>query len=163
VAALVAAARAHGATVHDLGRTTPAWDTDRGYFLRPTLVVGADAASPIVTTEQFGPTVPVVGYRDLDRAVAMANDSELGLASSVWSDDEDRAFEVGRRIDAGTTFVNCHNRAGMSLRVPFGGVKRSGFGREFGDAGIAEYTRTHALHAPSAVRGGTTSGRDYPT
>ena len=48
------------------------------------------------------------------------------------------------------TFINCHNRAGMSLRVPFGGVKRSGFGREFGDEGIAEFTQTHALHLPAA-------------
>ena len=101
----------------------------------------------------------------------MANDSDLGLASSVWSDDEDRAFSVGRRVEAGTTFINCHNRAGMSLRVPFGGMKQSGFGREFGDEGIAEYTQTHALHAPASVRrnptapspaGEGSAGRAYP-
>jgi len=174
VADLVAGAVDGGATAHALGTFVDSWDPEEGYFLRPTLVVGAAADSTIVTTEQFGPTVPVVGYDDLDRAVEWANASDLGLASSVWSDDEERAFDVGRRLRAGMTFVNCHNRAGMSLRVPFGGVKRSGFGREFADAGIAEYTATHALHAPASVRAGTRgragapsagalAGRAYPT
>jgi len=171
VAELVDDARRRGAVVHDLGRLLDSWDPGRGYFLAPTLVVGAANDSPIVATEQFGPTVPVVGYQRLDEAVAMANDSDLGLASSVWSDDEDRAFSVGRRVEAGTTFINCHNRAGMSLRVPFGGMKQSGFGREFGDEGIAEYTQTHALHAPASVRrspaapspaGEGSAGRAYP-
>ena len=88
---------------------------------------------------------------------------ESGLGSSVWSDDADRAFDVGRRLEAGMTFINCHNRAGMSLRVPFGGVKRSGFGREFGDEGIAEFTQTHALHLPGALRGHRSGSRATPT
>lgn len=161
VAALVADAAARGAVVHELGSLRDSYDPDLGYFLRPTLVDGVAADAPIVVTEQFGPTVPVVPYDDVDEAVALANGGDFGLASSVWSDDEDRAFAVGRRLVAGMTFVNCHNRAGMSLRVPFGGVRRSGFGREFGDAGIAEYTTTHALHRPASIRSGG-SGRGYP-
>ena len=152
IAGLLDDAVRRGATVVPLGRTTAEWDAGNGWFVRPTLVVGASAESPIVTEEQFGPTVPVLGYPDLDDAIRQANDSDSGLASSVWSDDVDRAFQVGRRLEAGMTFINCHNRAGMSLRVPFGGVKRSGFGREFGDEGIAEFTQTHALHLPGAVR-----------
>ncbi len=159
-------ARGRGAKVIELGRTTTDWDRGDGWFVRPTLVTGASAESSIVRHEQFGPTVPVLGYRDLDDAIRQANDSESGLASSVWSDDADRAFEVGRRLEAGMTFINCHNRAGMSLRVPFGGVKRSGFGREFGDEGIAEFTQTHALHLPAAVRDAAGDGpgaNAYPT
>lgn len=163
---LLGDARSRGATILPLGRTTPDWDRGTGWFVRPTLVVGASADSTIVGEEQFGPTVPVLGYRDLDDAVCQANATESGLGSSVWSDDAERAFDVGRRLEAGMTFINCHNRAGMSLRVPFGGVKRSGFGREFGDEGIAEFTQTHALHLPAAFRGAGGSGQAanaYPT
>ncbi len=166
IAGLLDDAGRRGATVVPLGRTTAEWDAGNGWFVRPTLVVGAPAEARIVTEEQFGPTVPVLGYSDLDDAIRQANDGESGLASSVWSDDVDRAFRVGRRLEAGMTFINCHNRAGMSLRVPFGGVKRSGFGREFGDEGIAEFTQTHALHLPGAVRdadGRGPSGSAYPT
>lgn len=157
VAALVDGAVAAGATAVPLGRVTPVVEAG-GWFLRPTLVLGATAEDPIVRTEQFGPTLPVLAYDDLDEAIAAANDSEMGLASSVWSADEDRAFAVARRLEAGTTFVNCHNRAGMSLRAPFGGVKQSGVGREFGLAGLSEYVQTHAVHAPATVRGAGTGG-----
>lgn len=161
VSGLVAEAASAGATVTPLGTLTSEFDPERGYFLQPTLVV-AENSMAIVQTEQFGPTVPVVGYRRLDQAIGWANDSDLGLASSVWSSDEDHAFAVAQRLEAGTTFINCHNRAGMSLRVPFGGVKRSGFGREFGEAGIAEYSQTHAIHLPGTIRDGQGSARLYP-
>ena len=161
---LVDDARDRGATVHDLGRVAHGTDLDRGWYLRPHLVVGLDDDAPLVREEQFGPAVPVLAYDDVDEAVARANDSEFGLASSVWSADEDRAFAVARHLEAGMTFVNCHNRAGMSLRAPFGGMKRSGYGREFGEAGLAEYLQTHAIHAPASVReGGTgTPANAYP-
>jgi len=163
VAALVAGAAAAGGTVVPLGRTTAVVERG-GWFLRPTLVVGPPADDPLVRTEQFGPALPVLAYDHLEEAVAAANDSDMGLASSVWSADEDRAFAVARRLEAGTTFVNCHNRAGMSLRAPFGGVKQSGVGREFGHAGLAEYLQTHAVHAPAAVRGDGTgaAANAYP-
>lgn len=152
VMGLVDHARAEGADVIDLGQTGPGFDPDRGYFLRPTLVRGAGADAPVVTEEQFGPTVPLIGYDSLDAGIAASNASEMALASSVWSDDPERAFAVGRKLEAGMTFINCHNRSGMSLRVPFGGMKRSGFGREFGEQGISEFTQTHALHLPASAR-----------
>jgi acyl-CoA reductase-like NAD-dependent aldehyde dehydrogenase len=158
---LVDDSRKRGAMVHEIGATTAAFDPTAGYYVRPTLVTGLTADAPLVAEEQFGPSVPVLGYSSLDEGVALANDSSMGLASSVWSDDESRAFDVGRRIEAGMTFINCHNRAGMSFRVPFGGVKKSGFGREFGEEGIAEYVQTHALHLPGAVRdAGGEPGKD---
>ncbi len=72
----------------------------------------------------------------------------------MWSADEDRAFEVAARLEAGFTFVNTHNRTGLALRAPFGGVKRSGWGREYGDEGLLEYVQTCVVHAPGAFRPG---------
>ena len=160
---LVAEAVASGAAAHRLG-TVADIDLDQGWFLRPALVTGVADSARLVTEEQFGPAVPLCPYDDLDDAIARANDSELGLASSVWSADEDRAVAVARRLEVGMTFINCHNRAGMSLRAPFGGVKQSGFGREFADEGVAEYLQSHAIHAPAATRAGgpTSAANAYP-
>ena len=156
VAGLVDDARRRGGAVHELGRVADGTDLDEGWFLSPTLVTGLGDDAPLVRDEQFGPSVPLLTYDDVDDAIARANDSEFALASSVWSADEERAFAIARQLEAGMTFVNCHNRAGMSLRAPFGGMKRSGFGREFGDHGLAEYVQTHAVHAPASVRHGAT-------
>lgn len=82
----------------------------------------------------------------------------------MWSADEDRAFAFAARLDAGFCFVNTHNRTGMSLRAPFGGVKRSGHGREYGAEGLAEYTQSCVVHAPAAFRpgGGGMAPGAYP-
>ena len=135
-------------------RSTSDTDLSRGYFLRPTLVLGAADDDALVAEEQFGPAVPVLAYDSLDEAVARANAGDLGLAASVWSADEERAFAVAARLEAGFTFVNTHNRTGMSLRAPFGGVKRSGWGREYGDEGVLEHTQPCVVHAPGAFRAG---------
>jgi len=157
---LVADAVAAGGTAHDLGTDAPGLDPARGWFCRPTLVTGVDDGARVVVEEQFGPTVPLLTFEDEDEVVARVNADQYGLASSVWSEDEDRAFRLAERIEAGFTFVNCHNRAGMSLRAPFGGWKQSGYGREFGDAGVAEYLQSHAIHVPAAMRlGDRGSGR----
>lgn len=163
--AMVDDARDRGADVRTIGGVASGTDLDGGWFIRPKLVLGLDDDAPLVRHEQFGPTVPVLGYESIDEVVERANSCELALGSSVWSTDEDRAFAVASRLEAGMTFINCHNRSGMSLRAPFGGVKRSGYGREFGRAGLEEYVQTHAIHAPAAFRPGApggTSGRHYP-
>jgi acyl-CoA reductase-like NAD-dependent aldehyde dehydrogenase len=164
VAALVAEAARRGAQVVPLGRVADADLVARGWFLRPTLVLGAPRDAAVVREEQFGPTVAVLPFTDVDEVVAEANLGDLGLGASVWSADEDRAFAVARRIDAGFRFVNAHNRSGLTLRAPFGGVKRSGFGREYGDEGIREYTQTCVVHAPGAFRAGGAGvdARAYP-
>ncbi|MEU4162361.1 aldehyde dehydrogenase family protein [Actinoplanes sp. NPDC026670] len=141
-----------GGTVHDLGRFDG--DPETGYFVRPALVAGPDPASPLVAAEQFAPIVPVLGYTSEEQVLAAANAGELGLGASVWSADEERAFAFARRFEAGFTFVNTHNRTGMSLRAPFGGVKRSGWGREYAGEGLAEYVQTCVIHAPAAFRPG---------
>ncbi|BCY12862.1 aldehyde dehydrogenase family protein [Actinoplanes sp. L3-i22] len=146
-----AAFRDDGALV-DLGRFDA--DPATGYFVRPGLVVAPDPDSRLVRTEQFAPVVPVLGYRDEESVLAAANAGDLGLGASVWSADEERAFAFARRFEAGFAFVNTHNRTGMSLRAPFGGVKRSGWGREYAEEGLLEYVQTCVIHAPAAFRPG---------
>lgn len=155
VRGLVADARARGAEVREIG--TAVGDLSLGHFVMPTLVLGAADDDPIVATEQFGPTLPILGYRTVEEAVARANAGDLGLGASVWSADEDRAFAVAARLEAGFTFVNTHNRTGMALHAPFGGVKRSGWGREYGDEGLLEYVQPCVIHAPGAFRAGATA------
>ena len=140
-------------------------DLGDGYFVRPSLVLGLDDGAPLVAEEQFGPVVPLLAYDDEDEVVARANAGELGLAASVWSADEERAFALGSRLEAGFVFVNTHNRTGMSLRAPFGGVKGSGYGREYGDEGLLEHAQTCVTHAPAAFRqgGGGSGAAAYPT
>ncbi len=154
VRGMVEAAVGRGAEAMLLGTEDPDTDLGAGHFLRPTLVLGANDGDRIVADEQFGPSVPVLSYDSVDEAVARANAGDLGLAASVWSADEERAFTVAARLDAGFTFVNTHNRTGMSLRAPFGGVKRSGWGREYGDEGLLEHTQTCVVHAPGVFRPG---------
>ena len=154
VRGMVDAAVEHGAEAFVLGSVDAGTDLGRGHFLRPTLVLGASDQDALVADEQFGPALPVLAYDSLDEAVARANAGDLGLAASVWSADEERAFAVASRLDAGFTFVNTHNRTGMSLRAPFGGVKRSGWGREYGDEGVLEHTQPCVVHAPGAFRAG---------
>ena len=159
---LVAASLADGGDAIELG--TVEVDPAAGHYVRPALLTGLADDAPAVAQEQFGPVVPLLIYDTEDEVVARANAGELGLAASVWSADEDRAFAVARRLEAGFTFVNTHNRTGMALRAPFGGVKRSGHGREYGVEGLLEYTQTCVVNAPAAFRAGGSglSASAYP-
>lgn len=159
VAALTAEAVAAGAEPHTLGTVPSPEVVAGGYFMLPVLLTGVRDADRVVAEEQFGPVVPVLPFDDEDEAVARANNDPLGLASSVWSTDVDRAVQLGRRLHAGFTFINAHNRSGMNMRAPFGGVKGSGFGREYGADGIMEYVQSHAIHAPNL---GDATGQGYP-
>jgi acyl-CoA reductase-like NAD-dependent aldehyde dehydrogenase len=75
----------------------------------------------------------------------MVNDSEFGLASSIWTQDEDRAVTLARRIQAGSTYINAHGLFAVDPRAPFGGVKQSGIGRELGLEGLLSFTETHTI------------------
>ncbi len=107
---------------------------DRGWYVRPTVFADADNTMKIAREEIFGPVVTVIPYRNEEEALRIANDSEYGLAGSVFTKDVDRGLEVAARVRTGTFGVN--QGYGMDPAAPFGGVKRSGYGRELGREGI---------------------------
>lgn len=115
-----------------------------GYFYPVTLVADAREGMAIVDEEQFGPALPILRYTDLDDAVARANASENGLGASVWSADVRAARAIGERLEAGTVWINKHGA--IRPDTPFGGVKASGIGVEFGRQGLEEYTTIQVLH-----------------
>ncbi|WP_024477498.1 aldehyde dehydrogenase family protein [Arthrobacter sp. CAL618] len=131
VARLVDAAKESGARVLIGGNP----DADQvGYFYPTTLIADVDNKNPLVAEEQFGPALPIIRYSTVDEAIAMANDLEVGLGASVWSSDVDAARKVASRIEAGTVWINKHGA--VDPRVPFGGIKQSGYGLEFGVEGL---------------------------
>lgn len=139
---LLAATRAAGHEVVELGRYADGVDPTSGYFMLPHLVLNPPDDAAIVSCEQMGPVLPVMKFADDDEIVRRVNDSEYGLSSSVWSADRDRAYAVGARIEAGTTFINGHTMFSIDVRGPFGGHKESGIGSDFGDEiGLTQYTQ----------------------
>ena len=147
VAGLVERTRRAGGNVIELGSKVAPDRWDEGYYLRPAIVPDATQDMEVVRVEQFGPVLPIVAYEGEDEAVAMANDSELGLGSSVWSRDTGRAVALARRIEAGMTFVNQAGTSRLGQRnIPFGGVKQSGIGRESSVVGLSEYVEYHAIN-----------------
>ncbi|MBK4987143.1 aldehyde dehydrogenase family protein [Pseudomonas sp. S36] len=114
-----------------------------GYFVEPTLLRATDAQDPFLHEETFGPIVTVLPFDDEDDLVRMMNDSPFGLGASVWTNDLAKAMRLIPRIEAGTVWVNMHTFLDPS--VPFGGVKGSGIGREFGSAFIDDYTELKSV------------------
>jgi len=142
VARLVDAARESGAKI--LVGGDPAADGP-GHFYPTTLVADIDDENPLVAEEQFGPALPIIRYDDVESAVAMANRLDVGLGASVWSSDRDAALAVAARLEAGTVWINAHG--GVHPMIPFGGVKKSGYGLEFGVEGLK------AVAVPQVING----------
>jgi acyl-CoA reductase-like NAD-dependent aldehyde dehydrogenase len=145
--ALAQAASRDGGQVIDLlaaGTALP----DTGYFVPPRLVTGLDPSAPLVCEEQFGPILPIIGYRDEAEMLRLANHGDLALSASVWTPDIERGWVVAGKLRSGLALVNAHNRAGFSFDLPFGGMGQSGFGREYGDEGLLEYAAVQSLHIP---------------
>ncbi|MDO7843183.1 aldehyde dehydrogenase family protein [Sphingomonas immobilis] len=111
-------------------------DLPQGWYLNPTLVAGADNHSELARDELFAPVAMVIPYDDIDEAVAMANDSDLGLSGFVFGPHE-AAMAVAKRIRTGTVYVN--GGGAIRMEAPMGGFKQSGIGREYGEYGIREY------------------------
>ena len=109
-----------------------------GLFYPPTIIAGLKNGDPLVDEEQFGPVLPIIAYSDLDEVIQSANDSENGLGGSVWSKDIEKAKDVAQRMECGSVWINKHGA--IQPNAPFGGVKQSGIGTEFGEEGLAEYT-----------------------
>jgi len=135
-------AKQEGATI-ECGGTVP--DPDElpervrgGYFLRPTVITGLDARCRTNQEEIFGPVVSVIPFDDEDEVIAAANSVQYGLAAMLWTENVHRAHRVAAQLDVGTVWVNCWLL--RDLRVPFGGMKQSGLGREGGDEALHFFT-----------------------
>ncbi|MCX4758590.1 NADP-dependent succinic semialdehyde dehydrogenase [Kitasatospora purpeofusca] len=135
IAELVEDARAHGARVECGGRRPEGLDA--GWFYEPTVLTGITPRMRIHQEETFGPVATVYRVADLDEAVALANDTPFGLSSNVWTEDPAEQERFVRDIQAGGVFFNGMTASHPAL--PFGGVKRSGFGRELSGHGIKEF------------------------
>jgi len=109
-----------------------------GYFLEPTILTGLGADCRVNQEEIFGPVVTVMPFRDEDEVVAWANGTAYGLSASIWTRDLARAHRMAERIDSGTIWINCWLL--RDLRVPFGGMKQSGVGREGGEEALRFHT-----------------------
>jgi acyl-CoA reductase-like NAD-dependent aldehyde dehydrogenase len=137
---------ASGRDVRVLGtKLSPeAWED--GLYALPAVVLDAQQDDEIVREEQFGPILPVIAYETEEEAIALANDTEYGLCSSVWSSSPERALAVASRIEAGMTIVNNHLFTPTGMKeIPFGGWKQSGIGWEASPYGIDEYLQFHSV------------------
>ncbi len=136
---LVEDARAQGARILSGGKAR----TGGGFFFEPTVIADAKDGMRVVDEEQFGPVLPVIRYSDIEEVIARANDNDNGLGGSIWSNDRARAAELALRLECGTAWVNEHGA--VQPDAPFGGVKQSGLGVEFGRYGLEEYTSIQTL------------------
>src|ERR1700755_3418793 len=116
----------------------------KSYFVQPTIVRDISDDARLVTEEQFSPIVPVLRYSDVDDAIARANDSDYGLAGTVWGKDLDRAFRVAAKIETGTVWIN--RFLDVSPDISFGGAKQSGIGAELGQEGLAAFTPVRIIN-----------------
>lgn len=144
----IAAGQSEGARLVLGGAAMPD-GLESGWYVRPTLFSDASNDMRIAREEIFGPVLTVIPYRDEDEAIRIANDSEYGLAGSVFTTDIDRGYGVAARVRSGTFGVN--EGYIMDPAAPFGGVKNSGYGRELGTEGIDSYTVSQSISTAAAA------------
>jgi acyl-CoA reductase-like NAD-dependent aldehyde dehydrogenase len=114
-----------------------------GYFYPVTLVADVDHGCKLVDAEQFGPALPIIRYSTVSEAISKANDGPTGLGGSVWGTDLSQAKQVAAQLECGSVWINSHGTIQPS--APFGGVKQSGFGVEFGTEGLKEFTTIQTM------------------
>ena len=122
-----------------------------GAYMEPTLLTDVDPSTDVGCNEIFGPVAIVYKAKDVEEAIEIANNSDYGLSSSVWGTDLDAAFEVANQLNDGMTFVN--EASVTAAGLPFGGVNRSGYGRELARWGVGEFVNEHLYRV---------SGQDNP-
>jgi acyl-CoA reductase-like NAD-dependent aldehyde dehydrogenase len=140
VARLVEAAKNAG------GKVLMGGEPEKGSLFYPvTIIGGLDNGNPLVDEEQFGPALPVIRYSDVDEVIARANDNPNGLGGSVWSKNIEKARDIGAQLQCGTVWINKHGA--IQPNAPFGGVKASGIGVEFGEEGLFENTNVQVMYS----------------
>ena len=147
---MIAEARTKNADVRECGQIPDEeLYNGGGYFQRPTLVLDADQSLSVVREEQFGPALPIMKFKTDAEVIALANDSEFGLCSSVWTPDSERAVKIARQLETGFTYLNGHGPMAQDSRGPFGGFKKSGIGRNLGYDGVLAFTEPHSISGPA--------------
>lgn len=141
VKSLVDRAKADGARVITGGKA----HDGPGLFYPITILADAKDGMAIVDEEQFGPVIPVIRYTDIEAVLRTANSSPDGLGGSVWSSDVDQARAIASRMECGSVWIN--NHGAIRPDAPFGGIKQSGIGVEFGSLGLAECTTVQVVHS----------------
>jgi acyl-CoA reductase-like NAD-dependent aldehyde dehydrogenase len=126
-----------------IGKVWLGGEPGEGLFFPITIISDLPADAPLIVEEQFGPALPVIRYTDLEEAIAAANNSDNGLGGSVWSKDKAKAKEIALRLECGTAWINSHG--GIQPNAPFGGVKKSSLGVEFGEEGLLENTNIQVV------------------
>ena len=121
----------------------------KGYFYEPTILSNVTPDMPVFREETFGPAAAVISARDADHAVELANDSDFGLGGNLWTRDIERGRAIARHLESGGVFIN--GMTASDPRLPFGGIKRSGYGRELSSFGIREFVNIQTIWIGPAV------------
>ena len=127
----------------------PALQQGKGFYIAPTVFTNVKPGMKIFREEIFGPCVALVSFKTEEDALQLANDTAYGLGAALFTKDLVRAHRVAREIEAGMVWINSSNDS--DFRIPFGGVKQSGIGRELGEAGLQPYCNVKAIHVNMAA------------
>ncbi|KAK3674885.1 mitochondrial aldehyde dehydrogenase [Recurvomyces mirabilis] len=144
VLSYIEAGKQDGATLALGGEAYKNVGDGKGFFVTPTVFTHVKSSMRVFREEVFGPFVVVVSFKDEAEALKQANDTTYGLGSAIFTKDIVKAHRVARKIEAGMVWINSSQDS--DFRIPFGGVKQSGIGRELGEAGLAAYSNTKAVH-----------------
>ncbi|KAK3937253.1 aldehyde dehydrogenase domain-containing protein [Diplogelasinospora grovesii] len=147
VLSYIRAGKEEGATVMMGGEPAP--QKGKGFFVAPTVFTNVKPSMQIYREEIFGPCVAIVSFKTEEEAIELANDTTYGLGSALFTKDLTRAHRVAREIEAGMVWINSSNDS--DFRIPFGGVKQSGIGRELGEAGLTAYCHVKSIHVNMAA------------
>lgn len=144
VLSYIEAGKSEGATLAAGGEALKNVSDGKGFFVTPTVFTNVQDPMKIWREEVFGPFVCISSFKTEEEAIKRANDTTYGLGSALFTRDIARAHKVARRIEAGMVWINSSNDS--DFRIPFGGVKQSGIGRELGEAGLEAYSQKKAVH-----------------
>jgi aldehyde dehydrogenase (NAD+) len=139
-----------GATIISGGEAFTSVGTGKGFFIKPTIFTHVKPSMKIYREEIFGPFVVITSFKTEEEALELANDTTYGLGSAVFTQDITRGHRVAKKIEAGMVWINSSNDS--DYRIPFGGVKQSGIGRELGEAGLTAYSNTKSVHVNMGTR-----------